>query len=185
LKEFPVLTAFAGGEYARKRFSGFSSSMPSIRRLTCSFPLVVLTISLTLGDAASAAPEEVTPVRIEVFTAADRPFQPPASDALASLPPIELYEIDGIADFEVELSDGLPNDPKTAQKLVRKRLGQVADGSRLDLARQSAAGLINAAEYGVDRYPAIVFDGNAVIYGVTHIGEALRHYRKWKGRVPR
>ena len=100
--------------------------MPSIRRLTCSFPLVVLTISLTLGDAASAAPEEVTPVRIEVFTAADRPFQPPASDDLASPPPIELYEIDGIADFEVELSDGLPNDPKTAQKLVRKRLGQVA-----------------------------------------------------------
>ena len=68
---------------------------------------------------------------------------------------------------------------------MRKRLGQVADGSRLDLARQSAAGLINAAEYGVDRYPAIVFDGNAVVYGVTDIGEALRHYRKWKGRVPR
>ena len=185
MKGFPVPAALAGGEDARKRFSGFSSSMPSIRRFTCSFPLVVLTISLTLGDAASAAPEEVTPVRIEVFTAANRPIQPPASDDLASLPPIELYEIDGIADFEVELSDGLPNDPKTAQKLVRKRIGQVADGSRLDLMHQSAAGLINAAEYGVDRYPAIVFDGNAVIYGVTDIGEALRHYRKWKGRVPR
>jgi integrating conjugative element protein (TIGR03757 family) len=101
-----------------------------------------------------------------------------------SLPCIEVYEIDGIADFEAELSDGLPADPKTAQRLMRKCLEQI-DGSRVDAARQSAAGLINAAEYGVDRYPAIVFDGDAVVYGVTDIGEALQHYRRWKGRTLR
>jgi integrating conjugative element protein (TIGR03757 family) len=159
--------------------------MPLIRRLGFSFPLVVLAASLTLGEAASAAPEEVTLIRIEAFTAGDRPIQLPSSGDFPSLPPVEVYEIDRIADFEVELSDGLPNDPKTAQKLLRKRLGQVADGSRLDLARQSAAGLINAAEYGVDRHPAIVFDDDAVVYGVTDIGEALRHYRRWKGRALR
>ncbi|MEA3275692.1 MAG: DUF1525 domain-containing protein, partial [Pseudomonadota bacterium] len=41
-----------------------------------------------------------------------------------------------------------------------------------------------AAEYGIDRYPAIVLDGQAVVYGVTDVGEALRHYRMWQGRAP-
>jgi integrating conjugative element protein (TIGR03757 family) len=160
----------------------FCSSMSSIRRFASSFPLVVLAASLTVGDAAWAAPEEVTPIRIEVFTARDRPIQPPSSDDRASLPPIEVYEIDGITRFEVGLSDELPADPEMAQRLIRKRLERI-DASRLDHARQSVAGLINAAEYGVDRYPAIVFDGDAVFYGVTNIDEALRHYRQWKRRA--
>jgi integrating conjugative element protein (TIGR03757 family) len=126
----------------------------------------------------------VTPIRIEVFTAGDRPIRPPASDEIASLPPIELYEIDGITRLEAELSDGLAANPETARRLVQERFGQI-DSPRLDHARQSAAGLINAAEYGVDRYPAIVFDGNAVVYGVTEFSAALRHYRTWKGRAPR
>jgi integrating conjugative element protein (TIGR03757 family) len=146
--------------------------------------LVVFAASLTLGDAASAAPEEVTPIRIEVFTTGVRPIRPPASDDIASLPPIELYEIDGVTRLEAELSDGLADNPDTARRLVQERFGQI-DGPRLDVARRSAAGLINAAEYGVERYPAIVFDGNAVVYGVTDIDEALRHYRTWKGRAPR
>jgi integrating conjugative element protein (TIGR03757 family) len=158
--------------------------MPSIRRFASSFPLVVLAASLPFGDAASAAAEKVTPIRIEVFTAGDRPIWPPASDDIASLPPIELYEIDGVTRLEAELSDGLADNPETARRLVQERFGQI-DGSRLDVARRSAAGLINAAEYGVDRYPAIVFDGNAVVYGVTDIGKALRQYRTWKGRAPR
>jgi len=158
--------------------------MSSTRRFTVSFPLVVLAVSLTLGNAASAAPEEVTPIRIEVFTAGDRPVQPPVSDDTASLPSIEVHEVDGIDSVETILSEGLPNAPEIAQRVVQERLGQVVEGSRLGAARVSAAGLLNAAEYGVDRYPAIVFDGDAVVYGVTDIDEALRYYRKWKRRAP-
>jgi integrating conjugative element protein (TIGR03757 family) len=146
--------------------------------------MVVLAASLPFGNAALAAPEEVTPIRIEVFTAGDRPIRPPASDDIASLPPIELYEIDDVTRLEVELSDGLAADPETARRLVQERIGRI-DRPRLDVARRSAAGLRNAAEYGVDRYPAVVFDGDAVVYGITEIGEALRHYRQWKGRGPR
>jgi len=32
----------------------------------------------------------------------------------------------------------------------------------------------------VDRYPAIVFDGQAVVYGVTDVETALAHYQKWR-----
>ncbi len=55
----------------------------------------------------------------------------------------------------------------------------------MEAAQRAALGLLKAAEYGIDRYPAIVFDGYAVVYGVTDIGEALRQYRVWQGRVPR
>ena len=121
------------------------------------------------------------PVRIEVFTAGDLPIRPPASDGVPLPTPIEVYEIDAVASLESALSKGLPADPDGAQRLVRKRLGQIVDRSRLDHVRRSAAGLLNAAEYGIDRYPAVVFDGDAVVYGVTDLGEALRHYRMWKG----
>lgn len=120
------------------------------------------------------------PVRIEVFTSGDLPIQPPTSDGVLLPTQIEVYEIDGIASLESALSKGLPADPDGAQRLVRKRLGQV-DRSQLDAARQSAAGLLNAAEYGIDRYPAVVFDSDTVVYGVIDLGEALRHYRMWKG----
>jgi len=120
------------------------------------------------------------PVRIEVFTAGDLPIQPPLSNGVPLPIPIEVYEIDGVASLESALSKGLPADPDGAQRLVRKRVGQV-DRSRLDHAHRSSAGLLNAAEYGINRYPAVVFDGDAVVYGVTDLGEALRHYRMWKG----
>jgi integrating conjugative element protein (TIGR03757 family) len=142
--------------------------------------LLAVLVSLPLGDAAWAASEAAMPVRIEVFNAGDLPIQLPTSDGVPLPTPIEVYEIDAIARLESALSKGLPADRDGAQRLVRKRLGQV-DRSRLDQVRRSATGLLNAAEYGIDRYPAVVFDGEAVVYGVTDIGEALRHYRMWKG----
>jgi hypothetical protein len=78
LKGFPVPATSAGGEDGRKRFSGFSASMNSTRLFTPSFPLLLFAGSLTLGDAVSAVPHEVTPSRIEVFTASDRLIQPSA-----------------------------------------------------------------------------------------------------------
>jgi integrating conjugative element protein (TIGR03757 family) len=51
--------------------------------------------------------------------------------------------------------------------------------------QQAAIGLAKAVQYGVDRYPAMVFDGGAVIYGVTDIHQALLRYRQWReGRRP-
>ena len=46
--------------------------------------------------------------------------------------------------------------------------------------QHAAMGLAKAMQYGVDRYPAIVFNGEVAIYGVTDIGEALDRYRLWR-----
>jgi integrating conjugative element protein (TIGR03757 family) len=83
--------------------------------------------------------------------------------------------------LKVALSKGFPNNPEIAQKVVQEGIRHI-DGSRLDSARQSAVGLLKAAEYGIDRYPAIVFDSNAVVYGVTDISEALWRYWMWEER---
>ncbi len=41
--------------------------------------------------------------------------------------------------------------------------------------------------YDLDRYPVIIFDREAVIYGVTDLAQAVSRYRQWveeKGEAP-
>ena len=49
----------------------------------------------------------------------------------------------------------------------------------------AAKGLVQAMQYGIDRYPAIVFDGVAVVYGVTDVIAATQIYQRWKTRGAR
>jgi len=46
--------------------------------------------------------------------------------------------------------------------------------------QRAAIGLAKVAQYGVDRYPVIVFDGEVAIYGVTGMREALHRYQQWR-----
>jgi integrating conjugative element protein (TIGR03757 family) len=67
---------------------------------------------------------------------------------------------------------------------VLQRFQQLNEKDRTRM-KQAAIGLAKAVQYGVDRYPAMVFDGGAVIYGVTDIHQALLRYRQWReGRRP-
>ncbi len=97
---------------------------------------------------------------------------------------IEVYALDGIEGLEATLSERLSTDPNAARRVALKRVSQM-DAVRIEQAQRAAVGLVRAAEYGIDRYPAIVFDGQAVVYGITDIGEALRYYRVWQGRAQR
>ena len=44
----------------------------------------------------------------------------------------------------------------------------------------SATSLSKALHYGVEKYPAIVFDGELVVYGLTDLTLALTQYRRWQ-----
>ena len=44
----------------------------------------------------------------------------------------------------------------------------------------AAKGLVQAMQYGIDRYPAIVFDGKAVVYGITDVRAATQRYQQWQ-----
>ena len=101
------------------------------------------------------------------------PGQPFAGVAL------QVYRLDGIQQVERTLSVALPANPENARQIVLARFQQLGPSATTQL-QQAAVGLAKAMQYGIDRYPAIVFDGEAAIYGVTDMGEAQHRYQAWR-----
>ena len=111
---------------------------------------------------------------VEVFTASDVPINPDHQ-----VDRLQVYEIDVIRQFEKEISRGLSEDVNTAKHQAIERVTQLDEKQKQQVQR-SAIGLTKAMQYGIDRYPAIVFDGEAVVYGVTDLADAMNRYRQWQ-----
>jgi len=124
---------------------------------------------------------------IEVFTTSDQVIagiQDLKSDWADSAATLTVYAVDGIARFERALSEQLPGAPGPAQRLVAQRLARLDQAASRQL-QLAATGLAKAAQYGVDRLPAIVIDGRWVVYGLTDVRAALEHLHAWQaGRRP-
>jgi integrating conjugative element protein (TIGR03757 family) len=146
---------------------------------------VLLGLSVLLAGHPVQADERamVLPQRIDVFTTTAQPVSTEAVDGLVGrgvrLEP-QVYQVDGLQAVEAVLSHRLPRDPAAAERVVRDRRARWDAHDRVGL-QQSATGLTKALAYGLDRVPAVVFDGQGVIYGVTDLGEALRRYQQWRG----
>ncbi|MES9875032.1 MAG: TIGR03757 family integrating conjugative element protein [Candidatus Sedimenticola sp. 6PFRAG7] len=122
------------------------------------------------------------PYLVEVFTTSDAPIAGEAGinrHARRGEKEFHVYELDGIRRTEEKLSDGLPADPEQSKRVVQQRFQQLSEEDRTRM-QHAAMGLAKAMQYGMDRYPAIVFDGQAVVYGVTEVQTALAHYRAWR-----
>ena len=85
---------------------------------------------------------------------------------------VTVYAVDGIERFEATPSKGLSTDPDVAREEALQRIGQL-DVPETDAAKHAALGLVRAARLGIDRVPAIVLDGELVVYGVTDLEVAL------------
>ena len=122
------------------------------------------------------------PHLIEVFTVGDSPV---TGEIATNQQPdhgtteLQVYELDGIQHIEVQLSQGLTADPEQSKRIVLQRIQQLDQTGRAQ-AQRAAMGLAKAMQYGIDRYPAIVLDGEVAIYGVTDIREALQRYQQWQ-----
>ena len=138
---------------------------------------------LFASNVAQAAQRAVVhPTLIEVFTTANLPITGEAainqqSDFRES--ELHVYELDGIQRMEAELSRGLSGDLVQSKRIVLQRIQQLDEVARARMQR-TAMGLAKVVQYGVDRYPAIMFEGEVVIYGVTDIREALHQYQQWR-----
>lgn len=138
---------------------------------------------LLVGNVVTAAPHAVVyPLLIEVFTTTDSPVtgegtisQPPSDGEIE----LHIYELDCIQKIEAALSADLPPDPRAAQHMALQRIQQMGEVARTRMQR-AAMGLAKAVQYGIDRYPAIVFDGELVVYGMTDIRAALHRYQQWQ-----
>lgn len=137
-------------------------------------------VGLTLfGPLAFSAPVLAGDVRvIEVFTTREQSVGGADHERFRSAT-ITTYAVDGLERFESGLSEGLPADPKAAKAEALLRVQQL-DDVHLAPAKNAAIGLAKAVQYGVDRYPAIVFDGRSVIYGVADLVEAFDRYDAWE-----
>ena len=150
---------------------------------SCRVQCVWLVSLVLLADTACADPRGPNPPPvIEVFTSAERPLiETDANDSGGDLQglAITVYEIDGIQSLERELSLDLPVEPQPSKAMVLRRIQQLDVAGRAQV-QHTALGLAKAVQYGVDRYPAIVLDGEVAIYGVTDIREALQRYQQWR-----
>ncbi len=142
-----------------------------------------LVLAILAGNIVHAAElAAVTPQVIEVFISTDLPINGGAAinpDTARSKIDLQIYELDGIQRIEAKLSQGLTSDPEQSKRVVLQRFQQLHEEDRVQMQR-AAMGLAKALQYGVDRYPAIVFDGEVAIYGVTDIGEAVHRYQQWQ-----
>ena len=146
--------------------------------------LLTAFVFLSPFGTVSAIPPDLS-VRVEVFTATG--YEVVDQGAIKINEKIEnvdlqVYELNRIQLVEVELSMDLPPNPDQSKRLAIQRIQILDDQARTRMQR-SAIGLARAMQYGIDRYPAIVFDGQAVVYGMTDLKAALAHYQMWRAGI--
>jgi integrating conjugative element protein (TIGR03757 family) len=140
------------------------------------------------ADTAFADPRGSNlPHAIEIFTSDKHPLIDTdvkgAGSNLRGLK-ITVYKIDGIQSVERALSLNLPVEPRQAKQIALHRIQSLDEQTRSRM-HAAATALAKAMQVGVDRYPAVVFDGEVVAYGVIDLTVALEQYRAWHtGRRP-
>ncbi|PHS00162.1 MAG: TIGR03757 family integrating conjugative element protein [Blastopirellula sp.] len=94
-------------------------------------------------------------------------------------PHIDIYSLDAVANVESSMSVLLPPDEDQAMVVMQQRIQQLGKARlEADLVKAYKA-LTTAMAYDLDRYPAMIFDGEVVIYGLTDISVATKVYQDW------
>ncbi len=131
--------------------------------------ITVLALSLGLPLPSRALDIET----VEVFTVSDRPVTGVSALAARGIT-VTVYRLDAITRFADALSAGLPTEPDAAKTIALSRLENLSD--RRDQLALAANGLVASRGYGLDRTPAVVLDGAAVVYGVLDLEAAVAIY---------
>ncbi len=113
--------------------------------------------------------------RIEIFTTARYSIS-------GATPAVQIYILDEPARIQAELSASLPQGKDAAAEFAQAQV-QGAWREEAQLLTLAYQGLLKAKQYGVLRFPAIVFDGQMVVYGITDLEQALAYYQRLKAGV--
>lgn len=140
--------------------------------------LIILVLPIYLGYSTTVYAEALSgPITVLAFTDSRRfPIghldNPEVSVTIYDLAAPKL----AMAQLNAEIK--LPANPAQATTLAKDYLQQHQDG----LAQRilpTYEGLGKAINLGLSHYPALVFNGQAVIYGITDIQEGLAIYQHW------
>ncbi|MFC1560499.1 TIGR03757 family integrating conjugative element protein [Pseudomonadota bacterium] len=139
---------------------------------------LVLFADTTFAGQAGALP----PLVVEVFISDKHAIigtDIAAPDSNSRQLAIVVYKINAIQSIERDLSANLPAELQQSKQIVLHRIQGLDEQTRSRM-QAAAMGLAKAMQYGIDRYPAIVFDRQAVIYGVTDLKAALAYHQAWR-----
>ena len=155
---------------SRLRTAGLT---PYTRRVRTVVIIGALLTTPVLADARTT---------LEVFTTHTRPL---ALDTLPHAAALEVtvYTLDDIERLNTQLSMDLDATPDTAQAQVKRRLSQL-DSTQINALQSTSRGLAIAAELGLEKLPAWIFDRRAVVYGVRDATVAWHAYQRWRVRAP-
>lgn len=95
---------------------------------------------------------------------------------------LKIYDLDAVDRFESDISKLLPGDESEAKQAFEEYLNRTGREAFEKDAIQAYQGIMAAVRYELKKYPAIIFDGESVIYGVTDLDDALDRYSAWKAR---
>ncbi|MEJ2445024.1 MAG: TIGR03757 family integrating conjugative element protein [Exilibacterium sp.] len=93
-----------------------------------------------------------------------------------------LHNLYAIQSLEHNLSKGLPNNETQAKAAFQQHLHKFGEAHFKSELVNAYQGFILASKFQIHRYPAIIFNNNAVIYGVTDLSFALKLYQDWQHR---
>ena len=93
---------------------------------------------------------------------------------------LSILNLDSVQSIEVRLGKGLPNDEQRARSVIEERVAEIGRAQLDTQLREAYLPLGTMMAYGLDRYPVIIFDQQAVIYGVTDLAKAIDQYRQWR-----
>jgi len=140
---------------------------------------VLMFYTLIAGGIANAESVASSP-SVQVFTSTQRPlvdhrFPAKTKNGVSQL---EVYIIDHINRLQAALSKDLPNNVEAAKQQALKQISAIGTTQNKQL-ENAATGLAKSLQYGIERYPAIVFDGHVVLYGTTDLAFASHRYQQW------
>jgi len=93
--------------------------------------------------------------------------------------PHRLFNLDAVDRIEQRLGKNLPADEDKALALMKQRIAGVGQSQLNTELREAYQALILSMQYGLDRYPAVIFDQQVIVYGVTDLYAATKRYRHW------
>ena len=155
---------------SRRRTAGVA---PYIRRVRTVLLIGTFLTTPVLTDARTT---------LDVFMMHARPVTLDALPNAGDLA-VTVYTLDDIERLNNQLSMNLDSNPDTAQAEVKRRLSQL-DSNQITAMQHASQGLAIAADLGIEKLPAWIFDRRAVVYGVRDATVAIDAYERWKARTP-
>lgn len=129
-------------------------------------------VSLVWLQTAAAIEIATASTNVSVLTVATLP--------IVNADGANVYYVDGLTRLENIMSQALPKTEAEAKAMLEQRLAAMGKEALQAQARNAADGIALAITHRIERVPAIIFDGRAVVYGVNDVAAARRFYAVWQ-----